>query len=315
MSFVNVDHWLLDSLVFGTIILMTGGAIATLCRQPAIQIRVIQWTFIAALLVPVLRQLPLMPRVDIAVPRMPDTVTAERVIGGTADLQNPSATQPLLNTEPLTEERSADLAGAMAADAEPIANHAISGETPDRYTNSEQSSWLPSLSVAARGVYLLGLSWMVLACCRALWGRRRIMASATQAAGHVRKVLDDVAGNVRVDGQVSTRTRLLVSSQIDSPIMWGCFRPTIVVPDSMATKQRESDLRFALAHEWSHVLNADFHSHALGHIARTVLFYQPLCWWLHRRLTLCQDYLADAFAAQQSDHRADYAEFLVAVAR
>lgn len=35
-------------------------------------------------------------------------------------------------------------------------------------------------------------------------------------------------------------------------------------------------------------------------------------WWLRRQTRLCQDYLADAFAADQSDVPEDYAEFLVA---
>ena len=40
----------------------------------------------------------------------------------------------------------------------------------------------------------------------------------------------------------------------------------------------------------------------------------PWFWWLRRQVRLCQEYVADAAAAEQDDGSVDYAEFLVSLA-
>src|SRR5262249_31911667 len=67
--------------------------------------------------------------------------------------------------------------------------------------------------------------------------------------------------------------------------------------------------------EWSHVERRDIWVWYLASLAQFVLFYQPLFWWLRRQLRLCQDYLADARAAEQAPQAEDYAEYLVSLAR
>jgi protocatechuate 3,4-dioxygenase beta subunit len=53
----------------------------------------------------------------------------------------------------------------------------------------------------------------------------------------------------------------------------------------------------------------------LATLAGLLFFYQPLLWWLRRQLRLCQDYLADARAAEQAPEAADYAAYLLVLAR
>src|SRR5207248_2608213 len=68
-------------------------------------------------------------------------------------------------------------------------------------------------------------------------------------------------------------------------------------------------------HEWSHVEGRDAWRWYLATVAQFFFFYQPLYWWLRRQLRLCQDYLADARAAEQAPETEDYAEYLVGLAR
>jgi hypothetical protein len=49
----------------------------------------------------------------------------------------------------------------------------------------------------------------------------------------------------------------------------------------------------------------------LAALVQIFFFYQPLFWWLRRQLRLCQDYLADARAAEQAAEAEDYADYLV----
>src|SRR5262249_22755710 len=72
---------------------------------------------------------------------------------------------------------------------------------------------------------------------------------------------------------------------------------------------------YCLAHEWSHVERRDIVSWHLATLTQFLFFYQPLFWWLRRQLRLCQDYLADARAAEQAVLAEDYADYLVGLAR
>src|SRR4029079_15615904 len=69
-------------------------------------------------------------------------------------------------------------------------------------------------------------------------------------------------------------------------------------------------LRWALAHEWSHVERGDLAAWNFSALVRCCYFYQPLVWWLRGQLQLCQDYVADAAAARSGEMPEDYAEFL-----
>jgi len=88
-----------------------------------------------------------------------------------------------------------------------------------------------------------------------------------------------------------------------------------VIPSTLAADPNSASLRWAMAHEWSHVLQGDFSVQLLASFTKFVCFYQPAYWWLRRQLTLSQDFLADAFAAKQGQSTEDYADFLVSIAR
>ena len=132
---------------------------------------------------------------------------------------------------------------------------------------------------------------------------------ARPADERLRGVLASIAG---AGGQ---RARLLVSDRVDSPVMWGLWRPTIVVPTELASAENSARLRWGLAHEWSHVVRGDCTTWWLASLVKFVCFYQPIYWWMRRHLALSQDFLADAFAARHGESAEDYAAFLLSLAR
>ncbi len=81
-----------------------------------------------------------------------------------------------------------------------------------------------------------------------------------------------------------------------------------MLPESLCDD--EQAIRWALAHEWTHIEHGDFRAWFVAGLARMLFFYQPLVWWLRRQLRLCQDYVADARASRQAAQPEDYAEFL-----
>ena len=165
------------------------------------------------------------------------------------------------------------------------------------------------LALIAKCTYLA-----IVALLAAMWAvgsylRWTIVWTAQPAEPRLVGALRDVAGcDVR-------GTRLLVSDRVSSPAMWGISKPTIVIPRSLASQSAENNLRFGLAHEWSHVIRGDYLAHAICRLTKFVCFYQPVYWWMRNQLALSQDYLADAYAAEKGSSVEDYAGFLVSLAR
>jgi hypothetical protein len=139
----------------------------------------------------------------------------------------------------------------------------------------------------------------------ALW---RITRAAHPAPGAVREFFLDFTGP---DGR---RVVLLETDRIVLPFTYTWVRPVILLPSTLCDGSDLAALRYALAHEWSHVERHDAWAWNLACLMGLVLFYQPLFWWLKRQLRLCQDYLADDRAAAAGSAE-DYSAFLVRLAR
>ncbi len=172
--------------------------------------------------------------------------------------------------------------------------------------------------------YFVGLLAIGVWSLMGLLALRRMLRGARPASATSRRMLREIAG------PTSDRTALLISSRVGQPCAFGWRRTTIVLPEgfdiadnadrAMHASQGENSpaqkLRWALAHEWSHVERGDLRLWALATLVRCFYYYHPLLWWLRRQLQLSQDYLADSQAARAGASTEDYAEFLtVAVSR
>lgn len=160
------------------------------------------------------------------------------------------------------------------------------------------------LTATVIGLYAVGVGlgaawWLV-----GIAGLARMLWKSRPAPSRCQELLDAIAGPNR--GTV----RLLVHRQLPQPVaaVWG--RPVIVLPEALCDD--EQAVRWALAHEWSHVERHDFRVWMVAGVARVVFFYHPLVWWLRTQLRVCQDYIADAAAARQAGQPEDYAAFLTA---
>ncbi|HEY2881596.1 MAG TPA: hypothetical protein VGJ15_04170, partial [Pirellulales bacterium] len=190
----------------------------------------------------------------------------------------------------------------------------------------------------------------------------RLNSTALPVPDAIAKLFHSLAGTSN-----KLKARLCMSPRVELPLAFGIRRPTILLPQHLcqqilplprgegrgegaaaqliaehatplSDKLPLSDkspttstaLRYALAHEWSHLSRGDVLRWEFCSLAGVLLFYQPLYWWLRRQMRLCQDYLADAEAASATltpnadgtnaaaNHadftREDYAQFLVNLA-
>jgi beta-lactamase regulating signal transducer with metallopeptidase domain len=164
---------------------------------------------------------------------------------------------------------------------------------------------VPQMIVAAYGIVVAGFAlWWLVGIAQLV----RLCRTATPAPASAVEAFREIAG------PAADRVRLLASRRIELPLTFTGLAPVILLPE-VVCRDGGAALRFCLAHEWSHVERRDAWRWYLATLVQFVFFYQPLFWWLRRQLRLCQDYLADARAAEQAPEAEDYADYLVALAR
>ncbi len=292
---IDLVYWLAHSVLAGFVILAVGCAAMRLCREPVRRLRLAELTLLGCLLAPGMYLVPGLPHFS---------------LGWLGDAAAPPV-PPVEEPAALARESSAPVEAAVV---HPV-NHA---GTLSPEASRESSTDFSAPTYAAFPVptpQLLVTAYLALAGCLAAWrlvGAVRLwqLSRTTYPASEaVAAVFEQVAG------PVGLRVRLVASDRIDLPITFGWLRPVIVLPGSLCRAANDPALRDRLAHEWSHVERRDIVSWHLAGVVQVLFFYHPLFWWLRRQLRLCQDYLADARAAEEAEAPEDYAEYLVGLAR
>lgn len=120
---------------------------------------------------------------------------------------------------------------------------------------------------------------------------------------------------VQIRGPSRFAVDLWISDEIVTPIVFGFFRTSLLLPEKMEQCGPDSkSLRACLAHECSHLRNGDLATLNIVRLFQYVLWPQPFYWMLRTRLFADQDYLADAQGVLACRALSDYAELLLAFA-
>jgi len=161
----------------------------------------------------------------------------------------------------------------LAGEPEPI----HSGDRPTGL------GWLGWIWVLLAGAIL---GWVV--CARVmLWRFRRRHAAPDDATlGHRVAVLARRLGLRRP-------VCLLEAASLRVPVAFGTFRPTIVLPPRFAEEFELRQQEAVLAHELAHLAARDPAWQLLADLLCAVLWWQPLAWWLRRRLRASSEAAAD----------------------
>ena len=106
---------------------------------------------------------------------------------------------------------------------------------------------------------------------------------------------------------------ILVSREIDVPVVTGLWRPAILLPVA-ASEWSESDAQLVCLHEIAHVERGDHIGRALGTLAVALHWFNPLVWWLSARATADSELAADEAVLSSGVRSTDYAEMLISVA-
>lgn len=105
---------------------------------------------------------------------------------------------------------------------------------------------------------------------------------------------------------------LLLSAEIESPVIFGAFRPTILLPVWLAENDEES-LRNLLAHELAHHVHRDPLSLAFAKLSLVLFFFNPVTHWAFRNWMGCTEIACDRAVIRSNKGARDYAEQLLTV--
>jgi beta-lactamase regulating signal transducer with metallopeptidase domain/uncharacterized GH25 family protein len=275
--------WLLHSAAASTVILVLAAIAVRIWSEPADRVRIIQASFAASLLALVLLALPRFTLVSL---EFRSAESQPRIEGSVAAVSaTPLARPDALHENPIDEPGRILLASKTPAPRD----------------------WYAILTRTIVIAYFAGVSLMI---SRLALGRLRLSELQRRARPAPPSLNAQLT---HLLGRPHPMVRLLLNEEIVVPITWGIWRPVILLPAT--TTHNPTQLRYALAHEGTHLLRGDNATWGLARLLQCVLYYQPLFWLLRRRLLVSMDQLADAAAAGQGESAPDYAAFLVELAR
>lgn len=298
--------WLVQSAAASTVILACGAALIRLWRQPVDRVRIAQWSLGATLAALVLAAWPSTSIVSLGLvdAASREAAPTKLAIGAGADplsLGGP-------NVAPNRAPEDGELPRATADGAAPADSVAPAGLAP-RGVVAGRAAWRDRGIAIIGAAYLVGIGGMLAWWTAAAWKLRRLRRRAHPVPAAVEREF------ARIARRPATNTLLLASDDIEAPITWGVRRPVIMLPAAYCSGDDPKRLRYCLAHEWAHVVRRDYATWQLATLLQFLLYYNPLFWRMRRALAVSMDQLADAAAAGHGAAAADYAAFLVELAR
>lgn len=115
---------------------------------------------------------------------------------------------------------------------------------------------------------------------------------------------------------ISRSVELLSSTELQSPVSFGLFRPAIVLdPESVKLQPAATEMDALIGHELAHVARYDWVALILSRTVIAMYWFNPLVWLLARRCHQLREEAADDAVLGQSVTGADYASVLVRAAR
>ena len=113
---------------------------------------------------------------------------------------------------------------------------------------------------------------------------------------------------------VRRAVRFLESSAAQVPMVVGWLRPVLLMPASVLTGLRPSEVEALLVHELAHIRRLDDLVNLLQAVAETLLFYHPVVWWLSAKLRREREFCCDDLATAVTGDGVAYSRALVAAA-
>lgn len=230
--------------------------------------------------------------------------------------------------QPLSAERAPD--AAMTNETLPILTPPAVGPNPDNTVAAIETSvimnpaatlnpesWLDRLGTILSpwlttivGVWCCGV---VLFSLRPLVSWINVHRLTTTGVTPVSSFVKEAFDRVQQRLKIVRRVQVLQSIVVNSPIVVGCFRSTILLPACFISSVPVSQLEAILAHELAHVRRYDYLVNLLQTMVETLFFYHPAVWWISHRIRDERENCCDDLVVAALGNKIEYGRALLAV--
>lgn len=136
----------------------------------------------------------------------------------------------------------------------------------------------------------------------------------TQKAAMCSDEMADYLQNLCYEMGINKTVSMKLSSQIQSPQVWGVWHPVILMPMEQASWSIEKT-HYVLIHELGHVVRYDWLTTLLVRVVSAVFWFNPLLWMVSRQLFQRAEIACDDYVHQQQKKHTHYASILLEAAR
>jgi beta-lactamase regulating signal transducer with metallopeptidase domain len=112
---------------------------------------------------------------------------------------------------------------------------------------------------------------------------------------------------------IAHRVQIRFSDVLDSPVVLGVFRATILFPSGLLTGLSVEHLEALLAHELAHIKRYDFLVNLLQSAVEAALFFHPVVWWISSQMRKEREFCCDDFAVRALGNPVGYAGALASL--
>ena len=160
-------------------------------------------------------------------------------------------------------------------------------------------------------VYLLVVSGLL---CWMLAGRMRIRRWLTEGEAVIDSRVLDIFRQAGEGLGLRGEIPVLEHTGVPTPLVYGIFRPVIMLPNNFAVELADMELRSVAFHELTHVRKWDTLVFTLVSLIRAVFFFQPLLWLAARRISYLAELTCDRSALDSGGDPVAYADLLTRIA-
>ncbi|MEX2285133.1 MAG: M56 family metallopeptidase [Gemmatimonadota bacterium] len=280
------------ALLKGAVLLSGSALAALLLRRSSAAARHLVWTVgvIGVLVLPPVAWIMPSWRVSLPMPALfRDGVSAAQNFAIAPETPADARALESLAGTPIQSESSLPV-------AEPVTQPAIRFNVE---TIPESRDWAMVLVL----VWLLGIT-LTLGSLGLSWLRVRGMQSVAQPM-RAGTFVDAVARAAARLG-MKEPPRVFVGDEHMMPMVWGLFRPVLLLPASAALWPR-ARLEAVILHELAHIRRRDALTQFIAEIARAIYWFNPLVWLAARRLYLEREHACDDIVLNSGTRASEYA--------
>jgi len=184
------------------------------------------------------------------------------------------------------------------------------------------SNWLQDFTISVNrfthetwinlllGIWIAGIGMMVLFTLLSNIRIVRIIKSAQFLQdSEIMQVFDQCKAELHIKRKLVLRT----SSWLKSPVLFGVFRPRIILPEQMISKLSISDIRYIILHELCHYKRKDLFINYVMCLLQILYWFNPLVWLAFKEMRLEREIACDHTVLEllNEDQYTDYGNTII----